>query len=212
MEMDLVKAEVRQPGGRTANNRLRRDGMIPAIIYGHKETPEAISLSEFDLRLALEHKHHMIRVLIDGKETPYLLKEVQYDHFGAKLKHVDLMRVDLTERVKSTVPVVFKGDAVGVRHGGSLITTLDHVDVFAKAEDIPDELFVDISELAIGHSLHVSDINFPAGVEAASPAADVVCSIQGKKDDEDTDVDAEGDGQAEPEVISRGKAESDEDA
>jgi large subunit ribosomal protein L25 len=127
MEIASIKGEARQPGGRSANRRLRKQGFVPAVVYGHQQTPETIALSRHDLLLALEHGQHVVKVTIGQQKVQYLLKDVQFDHLQLEPIHADLMRVNLDERVRIKVGIELRGEPHGIHEGGELIHVLtDH--------------------------------------------------------------------------------------
>ena len=105
MEIAIIQGEARKPGGRHANRRLRKRGLVPAVIYGHEQTPETVALSRHDLLLALKHAQHVVKVAVGKQRTQYLIKDVQFDHLQQEPIHTDLMRVDLDERVRRLVDV-----------------------------------------------------------------------------------------------------------
>lgn len=200
MEVANVQGEVRQPGGRHANERLRRRGMIPAIIYGHGEEPENVAISRRDLELALEHLQHVIQLQVDGGSKQYLIKDVQYDHLHRYPIHADLMRVDMSEKVHVKVALELRGDPVGVRGGGVLIQSMSDLDVECALRDLPEVIRVEIDGLDLNHVLHVKDLALPPGVRAMSDPEAAVVAVRAKK----AEVEAlEGEAAAAPEVIGR---------
>lgn len=204
MQISTVSAQSRKPGGRHANERVRRAGLVPGVIYGHGETPETVSLSGHELGLALEHLQHVLKLNVGGKETLYLLKDVQYDHLQRTPVHVDLMRVDPNERVKVTVPVEFRGTPHGTTVGGELVTILADVHLECKLLEIPDSVRAKIDHLEIGKALHVKELELPADVKALHGPDDVVCLVRHKKTDEAVAAPVvEGEAGKEPEVIGR---------
>ena len=215
MQTHVVKGENRKPSGRHANERLRRRGMVPAVIYGHGEAPQAVALSQHDLSLALEHGSHVVKVVVDDGEKQYLLQEVQYDHLGIAPLHVDLMRVSETEIVTIKIPIELRGEAKGVVAGGEVNHVITDLEVQCTVLNIPSGLRVDISKLAMGEHLTVADLKLPEGVTATHDDADVVVAISAKRAEEEAEAvegEAAGEGTgAEPEVIGRsGKDEGSE--
>lgn len=208
MESAKVKAEKRAPGSRNANRRLRESGMLPAVIYGHKETPEHIAVSRHDVDLALEHQVHVVDLELDGGTTQYLIKDVQYDHLYKDPLHMDLLRVDADERVEVKIGLHFVGTPKGVQDGGELVTLLQELEVECPALSIPDEIRVNIGELAIDDDIHVKDLTMPPGVKALQEDDELVCLVREKKEEEEVEeTGEEGEGGAEPEIIAKGKGE-----
>lgn len=202
MQIASVTGETRKPGGRHANERLRRRGLIPGVVYGHGEQPETVAVSLHDLERALHHLQHVINLKVGAAETPFLIKEVQYDHLQRTPLHVDLMRVDLNERVKVKVALEFKGTPVGVREGGVLTTIIADLEVECLLAEIPETIRVNIDNIAIGGSLHVRELDLPAGVTAITPADATVVAVRHKKTDAPVAA-VEGEAAVEPEVIGR---------
>lgn len=180
MEMTRIAAEKRQPAGRHANQRSRAKGFLPAVIYGHGEAPEHISLSAHDLDIALAKAAHVVEVPVNGKAQPFLLKDVQYDHLQKKPIHVDLMRVDLKERVKVKVPVELRGHAKGVAEGGQLVMVMPDIEIECGLLEIPHSIRGVIDHLEIGDGLKVKELEFPAGVTAISRPDDLVAAVRHK--------------------------------
>lgn len=206
MEIAKIAAEQRQDRGRKANRRLRDRGMIPAIIYGHNEAPEMISLSAHDLELALEHLAHVIEVQHNGQPAQFLIKDVQYDHLGKDVLHIDLMRVDKDERVDVKVAVVLKGVAPGVQEGGDLVHGLNELDLNCSVLNIPETIEVNVGKLHLNDTITIAQITLPDGVTALHEADEVIASVRPKRTvhEEEAGAPVEGEeGAAEPEVIRR---------
>lgn len=204
MQIASVAGEARELGGRHANDRLRRRGMIPGIVYGHGETPENVAVSLHDLEQALHRMQHVIKLNIAGAETPFLIKQVQYDHLQRTPLHVDLMRVDLNERVRGIkVGLEFKGTPVGVRAGGVLTTVITDVEIECLLTEIPEVIRVNIDNLGLGEAIHVRELELPPGVKAMAAPDATVIAVRHKKTDEPIAAAAEGEAAAEPEVIGR---------
>ena len=208
MQIATVQAETRNAGGRTINRRLRKQGWVPAIVYGHGEAPENLALSRHDLELALEHAAHVIQVKIGGQEKAYLVKDVQYDHLQHELIHADLMRVDLNERVTVKVALEFRGEPHGIHEGGEFIPLVTDLEVECPLLEIPESIRVKVEHLGVGQTLHVKDLVLPTGVTPTFDPEDAVAIVRLKRGAEETAAAAPAEGAAEPEVIGRGKEES----
>ncbi len=164
----LLKAEVREHTGSKAVRKVRQQGRIPAIVYGHKKEPVAISLDQHDFLEGLHHGHRLIDVQMGRKKEKMLVKEVQYDYLGRDIIHADLMRVDMSETIKVTVPIELKGIAAGTHESGIIEEHVDRLEVECKVTDIPETLVVWIKDVHVGDALHASDIELPDGVKLAS--------------------------------------------
>jgi large subunit ribosomal protein L25 len=164
----LLKAEVRENTGSKHAANVRKQGRIPAVVYGHKEEPIAVSLDAHNLIEGLHHGHRLMDVKIGKKTQKMLVKDLQYDWMGRDIIHVDLMRVDVTEKIKVTVPIELKGTAQGTHEGGIIEEHADRVEVECMVTDIPESLVVSVKEVGVGDALHASDIELPSNVKLSS--------------------------------------------
>jgi large subunit ribosomal protein L25 len=182
--------------------------MIPAVVYGHGEEPLSLAVSLHEFRLALEHGHRVVEVESDSGRGQYLIKEVQYCHLQKDPIHVDLMRVDVTERVKVKVALEFRGDPAGLAVGGEVVHVMNDLEIECPLLEIPENIRVNIAPLNIGDAIHVRDIQLPAGVTSTAGKDDLVLSVRTKRTLAETPVAAaptEGEAASskEPEVIGR---------
>ncbi len=212
MEIAKLVSETRQPGGKHANDRLRQRGLLPAVIYGHNEPPEHVSLSRHDLDIALDHQAHVVELAFAGAPQTFLIKEIQYDHLQRDPLHVDLMRVSQDERVEVTIPIVLKGTAKGTTEGGELVHIINDLEVSCLLTAIPDQVVYNISDMAIGDALHVRDLSLPEGVTPIPGADETIVAVRAKRGvvEEAPAVEGEEGATAEPEVISKGKSEEED--
>jgi len=189
MEKTLIlSAEIRQGTGSRAAEKVRKQGRIPAIVYGHKKEPVAISLDAHDFVEELHHGRRLMDVQLEGQDpaihcganrlTPpslwrgspqkVIVKEVQYDHLGKNVIHADLMRVDVTETVTVAVPIELKGTAKGTEHSGVVEQHSNRLEVQCKVTDIPDSIVISVKDLDVGGTLHARDITLPPEVRLVS--------------------------------------------
>lgn len=164
----ILKAEIREHTGTKAVQKVRLQGRIPAIVYGHKEKPIAISLDAHNFIEGLHHSHRLMDVQIGRKKEKMIVKELQYDHLGKNIIHADLMRVDVTEVIKVTVPIELKGTAQGTHEGGIIEEHVDHLEIECKATEIPEAIFVSVKDVHVGGALHAGEITLPDGVKLVS--------------------------------------------
>lgn len=153
-----------------ATKRLRKAGIIPANIFGHKETPQAVQLEAIEFeRLRRSHAATGIIALRlpdkSGVQTA-LIRHVQHDPRSGKVIHIDFFRVSMTERLNVKVPLHFVGEAPGVKvEGGVLLHLLDTLEVECRARDIPENIEIDVSSLAdIDSILHAGEVKLPASI------------------------------------------------
>lgn len=164
----LLKAEIREHTGSNAVRKVRRQGRVPAVVYGHKQDPVAISLDEHDFVEGLHHGHRLMDVQFGRKKEKMLVKELQYDHLGRKIIHADLMRVSITEKIRVTVPIELKGTAAGSHESGIIEEHVDHLEIESKVTDIPETIVVSIKDVHVGDALHAGEIELPPGVKLVS--------------------------------------------
>jgi len=163
-----LQAEPRGQIGSKAAAAVRRKGRIPAIVYGHKQEPVAISLDAHDFVEGLRHGHRLLDVAVNGNAEKMIIKDLQYDHLGRTILHADLMRVDVTERITVDVPLELKGVPKGTQEGGVLEAHMDHLEVECLAIDIPESVIVSVKDLDVGQSIYTRDVKLPEGVKLMS--------------------------------------------
>lgn len=159
----VIKAEIRTTLGSKDASRLRRKGKLPAIVYGHKKEPVAISFDVHGFVEDLHHGHRLFDADMGGKTETLLVKEIQYDHLGKSVIHADMVRVDMEETVKVMVPIEMHGTSKGSHEGGIVDEHLDHLEIECKVTDIPEVILVSVKELGIGDSVHAGDVELPVG-------------------------------------------------
>ena len=202
----LLKADVREHTGSKAVRRVREKGRIPAIVYGHKQEPVAISLDAHDFVKGLHHGHRLMDIQVGRKKEKMIVKELQYDYLGKNIIHVDLMRVDMSESVKVTVPIELKGTAAGTHEGGIIEEHADHLEIECKATDIPETIVVSVKDVHVGTALHAGDIELPSGIKLVSSPETlmVTCHLVAAAK---TTEEVEEEMPAAPEVIGEAKEE-----
>ena len=165
-----------RPGrGTRAARKLRKGGLIPAVLYGHKEETIPLALPSEEIQSAVRHGVRVVDLSTDGNVQKALIRELQWDHLGKELLHVDFARIAVDERVTISVPLELKGTAPGVTGGGVLDQPLHSLHIECLAIAIPESIRVNIGELQIGGVIHVRDLPLPPDVKAlAEPEAVVV--------------------------------------
>src|SRR5712691_4364478 len=144
-----IEAKVRGELGSRANKRLRDSGFVPGVIYGHKEAVIPVTLPKKEVVTHLSHGAHLFDLALDGKSEKCLVKEVQYDHLGLEVLHVDFARVSLDEKVEVTVPLELKGEPKGEKDGGVLQQVIAELEIECLVTDIPDKITFNVSEMAL---------------------------------------------------------------
>lgn len=166
IQVEPRDAAKNQGTGSRVARRLRAQGRIPAIVYGHKEPPQPISLSRGDVWLMIKKSAHLAELKIGDKSEMALVKEIQWDHLGKEIIHLDFARVDAEERVHTEVKLETHGHAPGLNEGGVLEFLTHSLPIVCRAGAIPDSIQIEIGELHLGDSVHVRDLVLPEGVSA----------------------------------------------
>ncbi len=166
-----LDAEVRNDLGKGASRRLRRRGKLPAILYGGGEAPLPLQLDHDAVMHKLEHEafySHILTVRVDGQEVKAVLKDLQRHPYKPAVLHMDLQRISETEKLRMHVPLHFVGEDVapGVKQQGGIISRLvTEVEITCLPKHLPEYIEVDVSNLKVNESLHLSDLTVPEGVE-----------------------------------------------
>lgn len=209
MERVVFKANRRDVIGKQVR-ALRRQGLLPAVIYGHHVTPIAISLDAHDAgqRLPRVSSSQLITLDVEGQPHMVLVRERQRHPVTENLLHVDFLEVSMTERLRVTVPLQFVGEAPAVKlYSGIVLPSRETLEVECLPNDLPNSIEVNISGLnEIGDVLYVRDIQAPARVTLIDDVNEVVVSITSPASEAELEGEA---GSAEPEVIEKGKKEED---
>ena len=222
METVNLTAQARTKIGGLHSKRLRKEDLIPAVVYGQGIKPVSIQV----VRGELEHALHtgagenvLINLQIDDPSIAnqtVILKEVQHDHVHDFITHVDFMAISLTEKVQVKVHLHLKGEAQGVKDGGILDMIHHVVEVECLPTAIPERITINVTDLKIGDSIHVSDLVLPEGVECLEePETSLIVLLAPRAEEEEGSAEALLEGEtasAEPEVIKKGKEDSEEPA
>ena len=212
--MDIAELEARPREGRGMRpcRRLRKQGLVPAVVYGRGEPNVLLSLRRDDVEKLLHDHSFIVQVRWDGRDESAQVKEIQYDALGDDIIHVDLQRISLTEVITVLVSIEPHGEAEGVKAGGVLAVQLHEVEVECLPTAVPEKLRVEVAALQIGDDLRVGDLVLPEGVRATEDPDTVVVIVAppAEVEEEEPEGLAEEAG-AEPEVIGRA-AEQEEGA
>lgn len=208
-----IDVQVRDKVGRRATASLREQGMLPAVIYGHKKDPVHVAVKHREFTDLLHQHTHLLEVAIDATVEPCLVKDIQWDHLGTTVIHVDLTRVDLTERVTVSVALDLVGQAAGLKEAGTILDhPLSEIEVTCLASNIPDAIRVDVRELDIDQSITIGQLDLPEGVDAAGNPNTIIAAVKMLSITEDDEEEpAEGAGN-EPEIIGKPAEETAEGA
>jgi len=208
----VVAAEPRSSRGKNEARRTRVAGKIPAIVYGAFKDPQAVSVNPKDILKIIRGKsgHNSIfDVEIAGVErTPVIVADEQYDPVKDTLIHIDLKRIDLTRKLRVSIPIHAHGEAKGVKQqGGVLDLVTRSIEIECIPDNIPNQFDVDVTELMIGNNIRVSDLKVADGIRVLTSPEAVIAHVVGIKE-EVAATPAEGaPAAAEPEVAKKGKKE-----
>jgi large subunit ribosomal protein L25 len=178
-----LSAETRDRVGKGASRALRRDGRVPAVIYGNKQDPQGIHLNARELMKQLMTGHFMnsvIMVDVGGTKVRTLAKDVAFDVVTDQPIHVDFLRIAKDATVTVAVPVVFtnEDDAPGIKRDGGVLNVVTHeIELTVEASNIPTEIVVDLTGREVGESIHLSDVTLPNGAEATAEDSVTVATI-----------------------------------
>lgn len=173
-----LPAETRDRGGKGASRALRREGRVPAVVYGGKEEPLSIHVEEKELRRQLGTGHFfnsVVEVEVGGQKVRTLPKDVAFHPVTDRPLHADFLRVTKGAKVHVNVPVVFINEEAspGLKKGGVLNIVHHSLDLVVEADKIPDDIVIDVTGLDVGDSIHIGSIKLPAGVVDGSHEADL---------------------------------------
>lgn len=203
----------RESTGKEQAKKLRRDGKVPAVVYGGHREPVAITVDRKSVSELIQKSEHGIRSVFllkmagTDQQRHAMIKEVTIDPISRKMMHIDFVRVVMDEKVKVTIPVHVKGTAIGVKEGGLLDFQVRELHVECLPAAIPDSIDVDVTALGSHDYFRIKDLKLPEGVKVLDDPERVVVGVTHAKA-EVTEVAAEAVATpAEPEVIKKGKTE-----
>ncbi len=209
-ETPVLQAKKRDRVGSRYSRRIREQGGLPAVVYGHKQDPVAITLDAKETLTLIHSGERVYTLNIEGGETEtVLLRDLQFDYLGTNIVHCDLARVDLDERVHVRVKIHLVGEAPGLKKARtSIIRSVTELELECTVTNLPEEIEVDISHMDVGDIIHAGEVKLPKDTMVLLTDADaVVANLIQQKELEDTDESAEAGAQAAPEVITEKKDE-----
>jgi large subunit ribosomal protein L25 len=181
---ERIKLEVteREALGSAASRRLRREGLVPGVLYGRGKKPHAICVADRELRRVLSGRsglHAILDVVLAGQKTthPSILKEYQQDAIRGGMTHFDLQEVRLDQPIQAQVVVTLVGEAVGAKEGGVLSQVTREIGVEALPMDVPEHLDLDVSEMHINDTLRLSDLSPREGVTYLDDPETVLATV-----------------------------------
>ena len=210
-KLDLKERTVK---GKSKARSLRRDGMVPGVYYFRGEENIDLQIDKKKLYHAMNSGQHVFEVEMSGAKQYVTIKGIQYHPVTDEVLHIDLMQVNMTEKMKFTIPISLEGEAEGVKEGGVLSQILTTIDVNCLPTSVPDNILVDISNMELNSNMTVADIvNIPEGVEILSDPESTIATLAPPKEEEEPVVEdlEEGEELLEGEESADGEAPSTEE-
>jgi len=195
MQQKQMNIELRTKTGTGVSRRLRNADMVPGVVYGKGLDPMAVSIKYRDLQAAISGaggQNNLITLIGGGSldQNIAIVADIQRDAIKRTIKHVDLHRINPNEKLRITVPVVLTGTAIGVKEGGLLDLAHHELHIECLPGNIPDSITIDVSDLKIAHSIHVSDIPLPEGIVILDQPKIPVVSVLGRVKEEEAEAPA----------------------
>jgi large subunit ribosomal protein L25 len=205
---EVLNVEIRSERGTREARRLRREGKVPAVLYGHGEKTLSLAVGGEDLTSAVR-RHARLVELRGGANDSALIRELQWDPFGLEVLHVDFTRVSADERIEVKVSIELKGDAPGTHEGGVLEHLLHDLPIECLATKIPEKITVRVNTLKVGDKITIAELQVPEGVKVLAEPDEIVVQCVEAAAEEEPELAAEA---AEPEIIGRKPEEEGEGA
>jgi len=205
-----IQSEARVPAKKSALTELRKEGYVPAVVYGYKTEATPISVKERDLlkTLSVTGRNGVIKLNVDGKDINVVLSEYQSGALKGEIRHADFLAINMTEELEVEVLVHLVGESAGLKAGGVLQQPNREVTIKVKPSDIPDTFDIDISELQIGEAITVADIRAKSKYEILNEDDHGLVLISSPRTEaEMEELESEASESAEPEVIGEKKEE-----
>ena len=215
MERHSIEAELRTKTGKGVARKIRRNGLIPGVVYGRGNEPRSIKVDPLDIEKLL-HSNAIFDLTFVGEdgeedESTVIIKDYQKDVIKEDLLHVDFQFISMDEKITVSVPMKLEGEAEGVRDGGVLQQLLRQIEIDALPAEIPEEITLDISELEVGESLSVSDLELPESVDLVTDKDEVIVTVVTPTElVEEEEEEEEEEEFLEPEVIGEEEEEEEE--
>lgn len=210
----VLAAKKREISNKGANKELRRNGVIPCIYYSKGKDPIVFSVEEVALKpLVFTSETHIINLSFENEDPiGTIIKDIQFDPVTDRVVHVDFHGITLGQKLEIQIPINFVGSAIGVKEGGILQEVLHKLDVECLPRHIPENLSVDVTDLTVGDSIHIRDLEFENITILNHDDTTVVSVITPRVEEVDEVEDEVEEAEiAEPEVIAKGKAEDEEE-
>jgi large subunit ribosomal protein L25 len=214
-ESAKVRVEPRDPAknkgtGSRVSRRLRKAGRVPGVVYGHKQAVVPISLARDDVFKMVKIPGHLVDLDVAGSIETVLIRDVQWDHLGKEILHVDFSRVSAEEMIETEVALELRGSAIGVANGGILEHLVHSLRIACKAGAIPGSIKADVTNLDVEQGLHVRDLALPPDVKVLADGDLLLAHVVVRGSQEEA-TEAGAETPAQPEVIKPERKEKDKD-
>ncbi len=166
--IEQLQVRLRTEFGTQRCTRLRKAGLVPAVLYGQKKPNVHLLVPAHDIQGVIRHGTRIVRLTGDVQEEA-LIREVQWDTWGVEILHVDFARVSATDRIRVTVPIHLRGEARGTKQGGVVEQLLHQIELECEAAEIPEEIHVNVNDLDVGQNITVGQLPLP---KSAAPLTD----------------------------------------
>jgi len=207
----VVVTEKREGRGSRTAAKLRKTGKVPAVVYGHKEATVSVAVPNEQILLMLRQGAPVVDIKTEKGMEKAQIMDLQWDHLGKEVLHVDFKRVSEHERIETDVVLEIKGTAPGIAEGGMLDQPMHSLRIECPAFNVPKSIRISIAELQIGQAIHVSDVKLPEGVKCLDEPDAVVIHVTKPLAEVETTAEAAAAAAAEPEVITARKKDEEKE-
>jgi len=204
METKTIQVQLKKDYGSRIARKHRKSGLIPSVLYGHKQGNLMFLLDKKEFVKVFDSGVKTVNLKWDGSKEMALIKDMQFDTFGKEILHIDFVRIALTEKITTPVPVVLYGTSQGVKEGGILDHAMKEVEIECLPTEIPKEIRIDVSELKVKDSLHIKDIELSPNVKVLDNPDAIVVSVHFAAEEKEVSEEELVSG---PEVITARKPE-----
>jgi large subunit ribosomal protein L25 len=208
---ETLQADTRDSRGKRNAKRLRADGKVPAVLYGHGQKTISLAVPADQISAAIRHGSRVVKLKGAANDSA-LIRDLQYDTFGLEILHIDFARVSEHERVRVKVPLEVRGQAAGLKEGGVVEHLIHTVEIECPVSAIPDKVVINVATLKLDDSMTVGQATLPEGAKIVSSAEEI--AVQCSKpmgEDEEGAAEAGAEGGVEPELIRKEKPAEDEE-
>jgi large subunit ribosomal protein L25 len=208
--MASIAVKRRTSIGKNACKKLRKTGMIPAIIYGHKKEVYAIEINKEEFKALLDKNEKVFNLILeDDVHENVIIKEISYDTFGENMLHIDFYRIDLNAKVEIAVPIHYIGIPIGTQNGGVWEKNLLQLEVTCLPIHIPEKISVNVEKLDIRMNIRVHDLKIAPELEITNDPEAIITIVHAPKVDEEEEISE--DSATEPERITKSREEMEKD-